>query len=189
MLQPPYDRKDVKANDLLAASQLAAKFQIKRCFKLIKTYSKCRTVEQLPLDFYSNDNLLVVDFGSNDLANIPIESVHEVELLAHRIHTWAINTGAKHVLILGIIPRSGGFYNGCNRDTFELNRISYNNIMRKMCRRSTNCSFRKIRGYEFYPNNDIKPTHSWSTDGIHPFDMTRYIRLLSHLMMLATVNK
>lgn len=173
--------------DLEMSSYLADKLRITSCFTHVKTLSTVRTIEKLPEHFHTNDKLLVVDFGSNDLANMHTATKSGVRMLVEHMFRWASTRGAQKVLILGVLPRSK--HPKCDNIIFEDNRRWYNRFMQKLCKNSDICDFRKIRGYERYPGGYKKSVRAWSKDGIHPYDMKRYANLLSHCMMLASLPK
>ena len=76
-----------------------------------------------------------------------------------------------------ILPRTSGIKS--NIDIFESNRMYYNRVLRKQCKKSHMLTFIKIRGYERYPDRSMRPVSPWSTDGMHPTDMSRYLRLVA----------
>ena len=181
----PYTRRDVDitASDDVEGTKFAHSLQLREVFNNVQTFSCCNTFPDLPKNFHTNCNLLVLDFGSNDLANLSRESEHFVHKLAEFFLDWAVNSRAKHILVLGILPRSQGLRSSVG--TFESNRICYNKYMKHLCKMETRalCTFRKLQGFEGFDHVVPRPVRSWSNDGIHPTTMCRYAHRLKFAMI------
>ena len=90
---------------------------------------------------------------------------------------------AKKVLICSVLPRTTRL--ASNSDIFEHNRKYYNRVLKNECGKSDVCTFTKIRGYERFPDRSQKPVSSWSSDGIHPDDFSRYSNLMGFELLRA----
>ena len=77
-------------------------------------------ITDLPVTLRLSCDLLIMDIGSNDLAQMAKVSIEGAELLADYLLRWALHTGAKHVLFLGVLPRLGGLRGSA--DHFRANR-------------------------------------------------------------------
>lgn len=186
LLDYPHNSYDTETDNHISR-QLSVKLKINNCFSTVKTNSKFKIILDLPNtgSFICHDSLLVINIGSNDLANCEHYSPKFVEKLAEYIHVWGNSTGAKKVLFIGIIPRSKNL--NCDQSVFEENRKTYNQTLKSLCRSSDTSDYKTIRGFERYSDRSLKSTTSWSCDGIHPTSMKRYARILGYHMMHATL--
>ena len=118
----------------------------------------------------SRRDIVVVDCGTNDLAND--KSVSEI---ANNILLFArrcIQDGAKVVFIASILPRQRRI----NSDPNEFaNKVEqYNRHMKTLCVKENMISFHRITGFsEIEHTSEVnaahkQPIHHWSDDGIHP---------------------
>ena len=163
------------------ASRFADKLNIDFIFYRAFTTSNMNIFTDLPINFECTSDLLVVDFGSNDLANIKVRSERAATFLAEYIFLWGCKSGASCVLFLGVMPRTGRL--SCSVEVFNYNRAHFNHAMRALCKQSVKCRYRKLRGFECDNNRCVKPVSSWSTDGIHPTSMYKYKRMLTFAML------
>ena len=180
----PYYRKQEDVSDEDTAKTLAAKLIINKKIEKIYTNSNFNTFRDFPIRLRTTCDIVLMDFGSNDLAELKTFSKSFCEKLVTFFITWAHASRAKKVLMCSILPRTGGIKS--NTDIFESNRMYYNRVLRKRCKKSHMLTFVKIRGYERYPDRSLRPVSSWSTDGIHPTDMSRYLRLVAFQLLRAS---
>ena len=178
---PHFIRTDISPGDLDGASCLADKLNINLLFHRAFTTSNMNIFTDLPIHFECASDLLVVDFGSNDLANLKVRSERAATSLAEYIFLWGSKSGASCVLFLGVMPRTGRL--SCSVEVFDYNRTHFNNAMHALCTQSVHCRYRKLRGFECDNYRRLKPVSSWSTDGIHPTSMYKYKRMLTFAML------
>ena len=182
MAPPPYHRNnlDIHESQKQAAERFAKNLKVKECFLSIYTHSQWNIFQELPTNFTTNSDLLAIDFGSNDLANLNKYSPHIVTCLAEYIYLWGMKSGAKRLLFLGVLQRSKGLK--CTKDTFESNRTLFNKLMKEKCDKSNKADYKKMRGFE-------RKIELWSQDGIHPTYLNHYANRLRFHMMNAVLMK
>lgn len=169
-------------------SEIALKFSrelhVAEVYKKTFTFCQINTFEQLPRHFSTTCELVVFDFGSNDLARL--KQYHEsfIDELIKFYLMWLRRCGAKKYLVLGVLPRIGRLKG--SPETFEKNRIYYNLKMKEQCKTLSDINFTKIRGFERFDHHLHKPISVWSSDGIHPTCIRQYKTRLAYAMMSAT---
>ena len=114
-----------------------------------------------------DSDLVILDFGSNDLANIKNCHANTIKNIAKFLFSWVMNICAHRVLVIGILPRKRGLRG--NTHDFDTIRAVYNSTMKRLCGSSARADLKKIRGFENIPVDD------WSLDGIHPRNMSHYV--------------
>ena len=169
----PYTLKhlDITPDDAEAAQQLASSLKVKNVFNNVYTLSQWNVFTDLPIHFTVDSDLVILDFGSNYLANIKNSHANTIKNIAKFLFSCVMNICAHRVLVLGILPRKRGLRG--NTHDFDTNRAVYNSTMKWLCGSSARADFKKIRGFENIPVDD------WSLDGIHPRNMSHYARRLS----------
>lgn len=149
----------------------------------VYTYSYINLISDLRATFRPTVDLLVIDIGSNDIASARRASQSVMQLLAEYVFQWGMRSYAKHIIFLGVLPRTHRLQ--CSVDQFNLNRRWYHEALKQLCAGSNRASMHHIRGFENIDNNIALPVINWSHDGIHPITMDKYCRRLRMLMMRA----
>ncbi len=151
--------------------------------KRVYTYSEAINVgSDLHANFSTLCDVLVLNMGSNDLANMDIVDNVHVSNLAKLHYYWCMNSGARRVLCLGVLPRSQRLRGSVA--VFDANRDIFNEEFRKLCCRQPRVmTFRRIRGFEADSDHHTRVVDAWSKDGIHPYSWDKYIQRLRHAMM------
>ncbi len=138
-------------------------------------------ITDIPVAYRPDCDLLVIDLGSNDLALLKHSCRRVMFSLAKFLFDWAIRSPAKHIILLGVLPRSGRLRGSI--DTFRSNRDFYHAALSTLCSSNERTSFCKLRGFENRDHVNPKPISDWSRDGIHPKDMSHYVNRLRMLIM------
>ena len=170
------ERNSVEARDL---SRSLGWFN---CVNFAYTISDgCNVYEDLPIIFDAQCDILVMNMGSNDLACLSKVDLRSVQRLACRYYEWAINTGARAVLFVGVLKRTGRL--NCSPSVFNVNRQIFNRKLKSLCVRNRRVHFQKLRGFESTSSQHSLNVSSWSQDGIHPNNMMHYTRRLAFAVM------
>jgi len=116
-------------------------------------------------------DIVIVDCGSNDLANgfNAIEIANNLLLFGRR----CIQHGAKIVFLTSIIPRRRRI--NCSEEQFFYRAEAFNKQLKQMCVPEKQISFHRHSG--FATNGDCKtkqPVFMWSEDDIHPSGRRRH---------------
>ena len=98
----PYTLKhlDITKDDSEAAQQLASSLNVKNVFNNVYTLSQWNVFTDLPIHFTVDIDLVILDFGSNDLANIKKSHTNTVKNIAKFLFSWVINICAHRVFII-----------------------------------------------------------------------------------------
>ena len=111
----PYDRKRNNVQDITTAETLAAKIIVNKTNNEIytcanfNTFSVCGGSIRLRTIY----DIVLIDFGSNDLTNLKKVAKSFCDRLEHFLIAWALACKAKKVFIC---PRTNGLV--CNSDIF-----------------------------------------------------------------------
>ena len=90
--------------------------------------SQWNVFADLPIHFTTDTDLIILEFGANDLANIKKSHTNTVKNIANFFLSWVMNICAHRVLILGILLRKRGLPG--NIHDFDTNRAVCNSTMR-----------------------------------------------------------
>ena len=165
------------------ATQFSRNLQMRKVYGHgVKTFTHVNLITDLPVRLRPKCDVMILDIGSNDLAQLKSVRPTAMHLLAEYLFDWAMRSTATHVVFLGVLPREGGLRGSVSN--FQANRNLYNCAIKQMCEKSTRASFQKIRGFEGTCEHPV-PVSSWSDDLIHPRDMKRYVKRLRMLAMRA----
>lgn len=111
-------------------------------------------------------DIIVIELGSNDIANLTNTNSSECLRLADQLVEFAKHCIAskltKAVIINSVIPRNSRI--SCSAEQFIKNITIFNNCVRRFCNAAEQLYFNKIRG--FYHPQKIN-NFWWSSDGIH----------------------
>ena len=112
----------------------------------------------------SRHDIVIVDCGSNDLANNKTinEVANNILLFARR----CIQNGAKIVFVASILPRKRRI--NTDPDDFANIAEEYNRHMKSLCVKEEQISFHRMTGFSRSVDGKQQPIHHWSEDGIHP---------------------
>ena len=164
------------------ARELASSLGWYNCINYAYTLSdSCNIYQDLPQNFTTQCDILVLNMGSNDLACLSRIDRNAVHRLVHKYFEWALRTGARSVVIIGVLRRTGRLR--CTSDVFNANRQTFNRKMKSLCARVDKTHFQKLRGFESTSGQHSLSVARWSQDGIHPSSMTHYIRRLAFAVM------
>ena len=133
----------------------------------------------IPVAWRPSCELLVLDIGSNDIAQSKTVNKRAMELLAKFIFVWASLARARCVISLGVILRAAGLRGSARQ--FEQNRLYYNAVLTSLCKNSNHMNSAKDTGFE--GSDPIASVSSWSDDGIHPRSMEKYSHRLRFIVM------
>lgn len=179
-------RRDITRHDVMAARHFARNLSIAGYFDQIYTFSENINLSgDLTESFRTRSNLLIMNFGSNDISRLRTVDKIKVQHLAEVHFDWAMNSGAKMVLFIGVLQRTGRLQGSVA--CFGENRDIYNNHLRNLCEGKRNAMFGRVRGYETTTDAARKQLSvcDWSSDGIHPDRWSHYAKRLKYLMMNA----
>ena len=103
------------------ARQLSNALKWNNCVNYVYTLShNINILEDLPRGYCARCDFLIINMGSNDLANLKKVDFNGVRMFAENYFTWAKNTGARNCLFIGILKRTGRLR--CTREVFNKNR-------------------------------------------------------------------
>ena len=120
------------------------------------------------LIFQIRPDMILIDIGSNDLANLTDQDHNSALNFAHQVLEFAESLPAHLIIINAILPRSESIT--CSPETFRYNASHYNRIVSTFCATSPHIKFNKMWGFNFHYDNDTeqtRPVSLWSLDGIH----------------------
>ena len=145
----------------------------------VHTFSSRSFITDIPVAWRPSCELLVLDIGSNDIAQSKTVNKRAMELLAKFIYGWASLAPARCVIFIRVLPRTAGLRGSARQ--FKQNRLYYNAALTSLCKDSNHMTFAKVRGFE--GRDPIAPVSSWSDDGTHPCSMEKYTRRLRFIVM------
>ena len=113
--------------------------------------------------------IIVIDIGSNDIANIDHENHNIMLEFANRLIDFALALTAPLIIINSVLPRTERI--SSTPDQFRNNASHFNKFISVYVSDTSNIIYNKMRGFAYYydANNkeSPKPVHMWSQDGIH----------------------
>ena len=151
------------ATKLGVSNHLRAIYTHCNYINLIKDLPRCAAITQK-----IEPSIVVIDIGSNDLANIKTRDHIKMLQLATQVTDFAASIPAKVVIIHAILPRTARITP--STETFQDNVDLYNNFLKNICETSDNLIYDKLRGFRnIWIDNVEYPlkVSDWSTDGIH----------------------
>ena len=173
-------QEDISLADTHAAQDFAQGIKLSDVFHAgVHTFSSRSFITDIPVAWRLSCELLVLDIGSNDIAQSKTVNKRAMELLAKFIYDWASLAPARCVIFIGVLPRTAGLRGSARQ--FEQNRLYYNAALTSLCKDSNHMTFAKVRGFE--GRDPIASVSSWSDDGIHPCSMEKYTRRLRFIVM------
>ena len=123
----------------------------------------------LSLIHHIKPDILLLDIGSNDIANVHKVDPNLMLELAHELFQFAVSTQVPLVIINAVLPRTSKI--SSNPDDFRNNASHFNKSIQVYASDTQNVKYNKMRGFSFYydqhKNERQKPVDHWSTDGIH----------------------
>ena len=133
--------------ELAAALELATHLKLSDVFvRGVYTYSSVSKITDIPVSWKPKCDMLIIDLGSNDIAQLKRDNKFTIEQLADFLFDWASRADVKCVLILGVLPRSRGLRGSASH--FNFNRNHYHEALEQLCGGSRRMNFGKIRGFE-----------------------------------------
>ena len=169
--------KDVSQTQPARAALLAHQLRLDNEFVGVYTESNhLQRVADLPqasfLLHHVRPEVVIINVGSNDLAQLEREDRDAVLNLAVGIHAFASGIQhAKLVILSKVLYRTQGMK--CSPAVFAKNADMLNTFLRNMCcdAGSPATVFNPLRGFTFVHDDaetpKPRPVVSWSTDGIH----------------------
>ena len=88
-----------------------------------------------------NQDFIVINMGRNDLASLNFRSASYCRHLSWKYVNWALSTGAKNIVFIGVLKRSGKI--SCSKDTFDYNRTAFNKYVRHISGKYENVNYKK----------------------------------------------
>ena len=164
----PFVGKDILCKNSQAAAIFADKLRINEHFQQVFTISQrlyfihqlSRIQKQL---LEIRPDIVLVDIGSNDLANLTFANPGRCLALATAIFDFAQTIiSSTTVIINSVLPRVGRL--NCSPKTFLENCTYFNNFLKHLCSSTPNIKYQKLRGFF---GSDPEHKLSWSLDGIH----------------------
>jgi hypothetical protein len=130
--------------------------------------------------------LLLIDIGSNDVADVMTLDPNAMLRLATAVHDFAVQTAVPCVIINAILPRTGNI--SCDAAIFRGNAVLYNRFLASLCDDRTT-HYNKMRGFAYihqWSRRSSREVSTWSKDGIHcdsPISMRRYINRIRQAVL------
>ena len=135
-------------------------------------------------DFHSD--VVVIDIGSNDIAQVPTQDPRRMLEMAHTLHELLHHQSMPLIVVNAVLPRTHRI--ASTSQTFSANAAHFNNFLSEMCTLSPHIIFNKLRGFQHLhiQGRDIpRPVCQWSDDGIHctQESIQRYQQRIRHAVL------
>ena len=177
--------RDVSQTQPILASALSHTLRLDNEIRGVYTESNhLQFISDLPnahlLLHHVRPDIVVVNVGSNDLANLAQVNRAAVLQLAVQLHSFAASFDARMVIMCKVLYRTQRLSG--TPEIFAENADIFNSIVRNMCcKNSTPITlFNPLRGFMFEHNDTDtpipRPVSSWSHDGIHVDTMASMTR-------------
>ena len=120
--------------------------------------------------------LVVINIGSNNLAQLKTVDERAAEILAKQTHDKATEIINEHesvraVVVFSVVPRNDNDEDGrlkCSEDTFRANMDKFNSKLKSLCKPKNGLHFERMRGFACLDvSGKPRPTESWSDDNLH----------------------
>ena len=138
-----------------------------------------------------NPTLLLLNIGSNDLANLCCIDTATCEQLADSAVEFAESIGnTPTVVFYSVIPRSKRI--SSSPEVFLENMKAFNAKLQDLCAPFTKIHYERMRGFYSDATNQSRKVDEWSDDGIHlrthdkngkPASMPTYQKRLKHTIL------
>ena len=165
--------KDISEPEL--AESLSQRLSIDHHFKRLYTisqgvifirdlYQHVQNIDQ----FVSNPTVIILDIGSNDLAQLhrstPDRCLKLASELVDMAETLTLHRLIKLVIIHSVVPRFSRI--NSTIDNFYKNFVSFNKYVQHLCSITDSVQYHKLRGF-FHRNRTSSHSTWWTSDGIH----------------------
>ena len=186
---------DILQPNAVRAAQLSDALNLEHHVEGVHTYADNVVMaddltHSIPLIRAVRPNIVLMDIGSNDLANLHMTDHFSSLDLATRVFDIAKQYNEQRsvpmVIINSILPRSNNI--ACMADVFLRNAEHYNNVVSNYCDKKK-IIYNKQRGFHFMEIQGQQVSHpvsSWSKDGIHcdiPQSMAQYTQRLRRAIL------
>ena len=140
-------QEDIRFADTHAVQDFAQGIKLSDVFHVgVHTFNSRSLLTGIPVEWRPSYEFLVLDIGSNDIAQLQTVNKRAMELLDKCIYDWASLAPARCVIFLGVLPRTAGLRGSACQ--FEQNRLYYNAALTSLCKNSNHMTFAKVRGFE-----------------------------------------
>ena len=195
-LPPPHFRlKDVAWHHSQKAISLATNLALDEVYQEVYTVSDGLVfISDLKLAnstlFNLKPELVVVDIGSNDIANVALCEPTRMLDMATQVFEFADSIQGAQAVVNAVLPRTNNISG--HPSVFRQNATQYNVCLSNLCDPSFRVTFNKMRGFHGRWNEvgleEPLPVASWSNDGIHcnATSLERYRQRIRHAMLAAS---